>query len=259
MSSFIHSRLKLLLPLVFSTGFFFSTVAHAQPDVQPALRTSDLFSMQVIGSGPDRYINVAPDSTTGASALDRRSAALWPGLMYLFENHSKTAAYVWELQPLLPDTELIRAHIDSSFSADTAFSRMYAKALMKEPVANLSIDAALRIAAHFFYLHSDNGKPVVHICVGINKVNTLSTDDAHPYHAAFCYQAIWEMDDYSPLLNKVKGPYSKEFKEHPPSEQRILEVEQLIYAGMAALPDLRQVLIDTYVRHKDHLNFQLVY
>lgn len=259
MSTVVHGHLQLLLPLVLSTSFFFGTVAHAQPDIQPVLRTSDLFSMQVIGSGSDRYINLAPDSTTGAIALDRRIAALWPGLMYLFENHAKTAAYVWKLEPLLPDTALIRAQIDSSFSADTVFNRMYAKALMKEPVADLPIDTALRIAAHFFYLHSDNGEPVVHICVGINKVKGLSTNDAHPYYAAFCYQAIWEMDDYSSLLNKVKGPYSNEFKEQPPSEQRILEVEQLIYAGMAAQPELRQVLIDTYVRHKDHLNFQLVY
>lgn len=99
----------------------------------------------------------------------------------------------------------------------------------------------------------------MHICVGINKVNDLSGTIAHPYHAAFCYQTIWEMEDYSPLLNKVKDPFSEEFKAHPPSEQRIMEVEQLIYTGMAAQPELRQALIATYDRHKEHLNFQLVY
>jgi hypothetical protein len=41
------------------------------------------------------------------------------------------------------------------------------------------------------------------------------------------------MEDYSALLNAVKAPYSKEFKKRNPSEARILEVEPLIYAGMA--------------------------
>ena len=184
---------------------------------------------------------------------------MWPYLMYLFENRSNTASTVWKLEKFLPDTSLIQARIDSSFNADTAFASIYMGALAKTPVASLSIDSALRIAAHFFYLHSENDAPIMHICVGINKVNDLSGTIAHPYHAAFCYQTIWEMEDYSPLLNKVKDPFSEEFKAHPPSEQRIMEVEQLIYTGMAAQPELRQALIATYDRHKEHLNFQLVY
>lgn len=219
----------------------------------------DLFELSVIQDGDESYLNLAPDSTPGDAELNRRCTAMWPYLMYLFENRSNTASTMWKLEKFLPDTSFIQSRIDSSFNADTAFASIYIGALTKAPVAPLSIDSALRIAAHFFYLHSEDGAPIMHICVGINKVNDLSASSAHPYHAAFCYQAIWEMEDYSPLLNKVKGPYSEEFKAHLPSDQRIMEVEQLIYDGMAAQPELRQVLIDTYERHKEHLNFKLVY
>lgn len=43
------------------------------------------------------------------------------------------------------------------------------------------------------------------------------------------------------------------------TEARILEVERSVYEGMAALPELRQALIDSYERSKDHLNFRLVH
>ncbi len=221
--------------------------------------TKDLFAMQVVGTGEDRYINLEPDSATGNAPLDAQCAALFWHHMYLFENYANTAAYVWELVPLLPDTILIQARIDSAFTADTAFTQLYDRVLAKEPVADLPIDSALKIAAHFFYLHSDKGKPVVHICVGINKVKMLSSEAAHPYHAAFCYQTIWGLEDHFKLLDKVKAPYSKEFKKKPPTEARILEVEQRIYNGMAQLPELRQALIETYERNKAFLNFRLVY
>jgi hypothetical protein len=231
---------------------------HAQTEA-PTLRTADLFSMQVIGSGDDAYINLEPDSTTGNAALDSQCAALFWHHMYLFENDSKTASYVWKLKPLLPDTALIRTKIDSSFTADTAFTAMYSRAITKAPVSDLPIDSALKIAAHFFYLHSEDGKPIVHVCVGINKVRDLMPGDAHAHHAAFCYQTIWQMKDHFALLKKVKAPYSREFKKKPPTEARILEVEQLVYAGMAQQPALRKALIDTYERKKTHLNFRLVY
>lgn len=233
--------------------------ACAQPDAPLAYRTADLFSMQVIGSGADRYINLEPDSTTGFSALDTQCAALYWHHMYLFESYAKTASYVWKLQPLLPDTALIRTRLDSAFTADTAFTELYSKAITKAPVADLPIDSALNIAAHFFYLHSEKGKPIVHICVGFNKVKDLMPGPAHPYHAAFCFQTIRQIKDQFALLKKVKAPYSKEFKKKPPTEARILEVEQLVYAGMAQQPALRQALIENFERNKVHLNFRMVY
>jgi hypothetical protein len=231
---------------------------HAQTKA-PTLRTADLFALQVNGSGDDAYINLEPDSTTGNTALDTQCAALFWHHMYLFDNNAKTASYVWTLRPLLPDTTLIRTKIDSSFTADTAFTTLYSKAITQAPVADLPIDSALKIAAHFFYLHSENGKPVVHVCVGFNKVSDLLPGPAHPYHAAFCYQTIWQMKDQFALLKKVRAPYSKEFKKKPPTEARIQEVEQLIYAGVAEQPALRTALIDTYERTREHLNFRLVY
>lgn len=215
--------------------------------------------MLVKGSGDDAYINLEPDSTTGSATLDTQCAALFWHHMYLFDNNAKTASYVWKLRPLLPDTTRIRTKLDSSFTADTAFTTLYSKAITKAPVADLPIDSALKIASHFFYLHSENGKPVVHVCVGFNKVSELLPGPAHPYHAAFCYQTIRQMKDPFALLKQVKAPYSKEFNKKPPTEARIREVEQLIYAGMAQQPALRQALIDTYECNKAHLNFRLVH
>lgn len=234
-----------------------SSSALAQQTV--ARPTTDIFELKLAKDGRKTYLSLEPDSLTGDATLDTRCTALWPSLMYLFENYANTAAYIWKLEELLPDTATIQARVDSSFAVDTAFSTLYQRALDREPVASLSIDSALLIASHFFYLHSEKGKPVVHICVGINKVKEISTTLAHPYHAAFCYQVIWEMEDHSTLLNAVKAPYSKEFKKHKPSEARIREVEPLIYAGMAEQPALRQALIASYERNKEHLNFELIY
>lgn len=241
-----------------SFGIFLSSPMAAQQH-EKTLPTKDLFDLKVMYDGNTPYLSLEPDSLPGDAALNTRCTALWPTLMYLFENYANTAAYIWRLEKLLPDTLTIQARVDSSFAVDTAFSKLYQRALDREPVASLSIDSALLIASHFFYLHSEKGKPVVHICVGINKVKKLSKSLAHPYHAAFCYQVIWEMKDYSTLLNAVKAPYSKEFKKHKPSESRILEVEPLIYAAMAEQPELRRALIACYERHKEHLNFALVY
>ncbi len=166
----------------------------------------DLFELSVIQDGDESYLNLAPDSTPGDAELNRRCTAMWPYLMYLFENRSNTASTMWKLEKFLPDTSFIQSRIDSSFNADTAFASIYIGALTKAPVAPLSIDSALRIAAHFFYLHGEDGAPIMHICVGINKVNDLSASSAHPYHAAFCYQAIWEMEDYFfPITEQGEG------------------------------------------------------
>ena len=232
-------------------------MVHAQQLVIPP--TKDLFTMQVGGAGEDRYIDLEPDSTTGNTLLDAQCKALFWHNTYLFENHSRTARYAGKLEPLLPDTALVRSRLDSAFTADTTFRHLYSKAMTKEPVADLPIDTALKVAAHFFYLHSERGKPVVHVCVGINKVKSLSTAPAHPYHAAFCYQTIWTLDGNFDLFDQVQAPYSEEFKKQPPTETRILEVEQLVYDGMATMPELRQALIDSYERKKEHLNFRLVH
>jgi hypothetical protein len=246
------------IALLMSFACFLSSPTVAQQNVYtPA--TKDLFGLKVMRSGTQSYLSLDPDSLPGDATLNARCTAIWPALMYLLENYANTAAYIWKLEKLLPDTAAIQARVDSSFTADTAFTRLYQRAVTRERVAPLSIDSALHIASHFFYLHSEQGKPVVHICVGINKVKGLSAQDAHPYHAAFCYQVIWQMEDYSKLLNAVKAPYSKEFKKRKPSEARILEVEPLIYAGMANQPELRRTLIDCYERNKEHLNFELVY
>ncbi|HQW05419.1 MAG: hypothetical protein IPH05_06175 [Flavobacteriales bacterium] len=249
-----HTKIALLISL----GTILSLSMAAQQNV-PALPTKELFEQKVMHDGDKPYLSLEPDSLPGDAALNARCTALWPSLMYLFENYATTATYIWKLGKMLPDTATIHARVDSSFTADTAFTTLYQRAVARERVSPISIDSALNIASHFFYLHSEKGEPVVHICVGINKVKELSAALAHPYHAAFCYQVIWEMEDYSALLNAVKAPYSKEFKKRKPSEARILEVEPLIYAGMADQPELRRALIACYERNKGHLNFELVY
>ena len=246
-----HAFVLLCLSVMIPCGSWAQTNAST--------RISDRFAMQVVGTGADAYISLDPDSSSGDAEMDARSAALYHALVYLHENYANTASYVWKLQPLLPDRALIQARIDSSFTADTAFTTLYARALDRTPVPDLPIDSALKIAAHFFYLHGDNGKPVVHVCVGINKVKELMSGYGHPYHAAFCYQTIWQMKDQFALLKKVKAPYSKEFKKKPPTDARIQEVEVLMYEGMAEQPALRTALIGTYQRLQEHLNFRLVF
>jgi hypothetical protein len=56
----------------------------------------------------------------------------------------------------------------------------------------------------------------------------------------------------------VKAPFADELKAKP-SGDRIAEIEQEVYQRIAVLPEMRQALIETYERKKEHLNFELVY
>lgn len=152
----------------------------------------------------------------------------------------------------------MRQRFAERMAEDTAFQQLYLRSVNREMVAPLPIDSALRIAAHFYYVHMMDGQPAVHICVGINKVKGLSTAEAHPYHAAFCYMAIRMMKDASTPYARVRGTFAEEVKAGV-SEERLAHIEQEVYERIAALPLMRQVLIDTYVRKAKHLNFELIY
>jgi len=162
------------------------------------------------------------------------------------------------LQEMLPDTAAIGQRLRSLLEAETDYKELYLRSIRPDQLAPLPIDSALRIAAHFYYLHLMDGEPTLHICVGINKVRELSASLDHPHHAAFCYMAIWEMEDSLGPWSAIKAPFADELKAKP-SAERIAEIEQWVYRRIAVLPEMRQALIDTYERKKEHLNFELVY
>ncbi len=245
--------MRFLLPLLFLVS---GTVRAQGPPLPPL---TDLFQARIAHYDGRSYLNVEPDTMPGDAALNARCAALWPSLMYLHSNYSETFKQEYKLNDLLPDTAAVMKGLKELFEADTAFERIYGRALNREMVAPLSIDSALLIAAHFYYLHSMEGRPAIHLCVGINEVQKLANGPAFPYHAAFCYLAIYRLDDPFSLMEEVKAPYSKEFKEQPPTEARILEVQRIIYDGMERLPALREALIKAYAAHAEHLNFVLRY
>ncbi|MBK6775466.1 MAG: hypothetical protein IPG74_06325 [Flavobacteriales bacterium] len=121
----------------------------------------------------------------------------------------------------------------------------------------LSLDSAMRIAAHFYYLHRMDGRATMHVCVGINKVRAMSASLSHLYHAAFCYMAIWGMNDSMKPGRQIIDPFRPELKANP-SDERLHELEQLVYDTLERDPELRKVLLDEYERKAPYLNFELV-
>lgn len=218
----------------------------------------DLFTFHVIEGDGQQYLNTEPDSMPGDPTLDARCTALWQAHEYLYCNYSIAYAKQPTLSALLPDTAAIRRELMHLLRIDTVFQQLYLRSVERQMVAPLPIDSALRIAAHFFYVHRYAGQPTMHFCVGINKVMGLSASASHPYHAAFCYMALQEMNDPLALYKQVREPFVNEVKAGP-SDERLAEIEQAIYERIAALPDLRQALIASFRAHEAHLNFALAY
>lgn len=241
--------------LILTLGLWTSASAqHASETIS----FSDLFTCEVIEGQNSTYINTGPDSLPPDPALHARCTALWSYHLYLYSIFSDTYAHEQRLQELLPDTAAIRQQLRSLLEAETDFKELYLRSIRADQVAPLPIASALHIAAHFYYLHLMDGEPTLHICVGINKVRELSTSPDHPHHAAFCYMTIWEMEDSFGPWSTIRAPFADELKAKPGAE-RIAELEEEVYRRIAALPEMRQALIDTYERKKEHLNFELVY
>ncbi|HRO98535.1 MAG TPA: hypothetical protein PLN54_03800 [Flavobacteriales bacterium] len=235
-----------------------STAGVQAQDPTLSIAFSELFAFEVIEEEGSTYINTGPDSLPPDPSLHGRCTALWPYHLYLYSIFSETYAHGQEFQEMLPDTAAIRQRLRSLLEAETDFKDLYLRSIRPDQLAPLPIDSALRIAAHFYYLHIMDGEPTLHICVGINKVRELSVSRDHPHHAAFCYMTIWEMEDSFGPWSAAKTPFADELKAKP-SAERIAEIEQEIYQRIAALPEMRQALIDTYERKKEHLNFVLLY
>jgi hypothetical protein len=240
------------------SGVLLLLLTWLMPFTGHAQDLSGLFIFDVSGKGEKTYVTVEPDSMPTDPALRVRCSALWHYHDYLFQIYANAAAKGKEFGSLHPDTEAMKERFKAYLDMDTAFTGMYLRSFGAKRIAPLDIDTALRIASHFYYVHRVDGKPTVHICIGINKVKELGDAWTHPHHAAFCYMAIREMKDHTEPYLKVRDPFRKEVKAGV-SDERLGEIEQEIYRRIAALPEMRQALIDTYERKKEHLNFMLVY
>ncbi|MGB3870958.1 MAG: hypothetical protein WBG34_04060 [Flavobacteriales bacterium] len=218
---------------------------------------ADLFSIHVDTAQGETYLNFGPDSIPGNSQLNARCTALWYYHLYLFENYAEVYNADEQLLAILPDTVAMRNKFRALLDADTAFQKLYMRSINRVDVAPLSMDSALVIASHFFYLHRENGRPTVHVCTGINKVQEMSSSTDHPQHVAFCYMAIREMEDPFALLDQVIEPFRTELKANP-SDERLTELEHLVYDTLSRSPELRKALLDTYEQKAQYLNFKLV-
>jgi len=217
----------------------------------------DLFAITTVSEEGEVYRLFGPDSLKADTVRGPVCSALRNYHDYLYNNYSGMLRQQSGLLTLLPDTVALQKQYDDLLDADTAFQRICLRSIHREMVEPLPLDSAMRIASHFFYLHRMGGGVTMHVCVGINKVKEMSASPSHPYHAAFCYMAIWGMEDPSTLYQKVIEPLRPELKAKP-SDERLRELEQLVYDTLARDAELRKVLLDEYERKAKYLNFELV-
>ncbi|MFT3886077.1 MAG: hypothetical protein QM724_11810 [Flavobacteriales bacterium] len=246
---------SLLLVLLAS-----GSIAQARPvqAEQDSIRLSVLFPMRVNEYEGRLLLDMEPDSMRGDARHEARCSALWPYHTYLLNNYCNAYLHTGELTALLPDTPRVRARYDELLQADSAFQQVMAPTLRGTTIPALPIDSALSIAAHFYYVHRVGDKVTTHVCSGINKVKELGTSVADAHYAAFAYMAIYDMGDmYAPFYPVVQ-PYREEMRANL-SDERLHEVEQRVYAGMAGSAQLREALIAEYQRKKAFLPFELVW
>ncbi|HQV53696.1 MAG: hypothetical protein IPI00_02320 [Flavobacteriales bacterium] len=252
MKSSTSTWMYLLLAVILTGSIPINSAA------QNSLPFTDRFTLSVYEYEGESYLNFEPDSMPGTTQLNEKCTALYNFNNYLFSNFSKADGQTWKLRALLPDTNAIRASLNATLIADTAFQRLYMRSLNREMVEPLPIDSAMKIAAHFFYLHRVDGTASFHICVGINEVLQLSRSVAHPYHAAFCYMAIWAMDDAMELLLMNVAPFRPELKKDDVTDAQIKARELETYELMANSPELRNAILEEYERKAKYLNFELI-
>lgn len=217
----------------------------------------DLFAIKTFSQDGHVHRLFGPDSLKSDPVRGPLCSALNNFHEYLYSHFAAVFKQEEKLLKLLPDTTALQERYDELLDADTAFQRIYLRPLRKEMVEPLSLDSAMRIAARFYFLHRMGGDVTMHVCVGINKVREMSASPSHPYHAAFCYMAIWGMDDSMGPGMKVIAPFRKELKAKP-SDERLHELELFVYDTLARDPELRKVLLDEYERKAPFLNFELV-
>lgn len=225
---------------------------------QEANPFTDLFTFHVDRVLGKRYLTMETDSTPRDPALNERCTAMFNSNEYLFCNYADVYAQGTKLEKMIPDTSAIRARFNAELKADTAFQRLFMRSVRREMVEPLHIDSALRIASHFFYLHRDGEVQSIHICIGINEVKEMSSSLSHPYHAAFCYMAIWAMDDPMELLMQNIAPFRPELKKNNLTDEQLAARELEVYDLMARSPELRKALLDEYDRKSKYLNFELI-
>lgn len=233
---------------------------HAQapdPDLGD-LRFADLFHCEIRSEDGHVYLLSDPDSMRGNLLLEERCTALWAYNSYLFENYADVYGRQTELIELLPDTGALLDLFNMLIGSDTAFESLYKRSVRREMVAPLSIDSALIIASHFFYLHRVRGSVTGHICIGINKVKDLLRSTADIYHAAFCFMAIRDTDDPYSLFTSATAPLTTELKEGP-SDERMLELEGIVYDSVANDPRLKKALLDAFEMKGSFVNFELIH
>lgn len=222
-----------------------------------AIPFHDHFIIERIGEGDEAYLLFGPDSMKADPVHGPSSSALRNFNDYLYSHYAEVYDQHDEILKLLPDTAALQKRYDELLDADTAFQRIYLRGLRKEKVDPLPLDSAMHLAAHFYYLHRMGGKVTMHVCVGVNKVKEMSASQSHRYHAAFCYMAIRGMEDSMRPGLQVIEPFRAELKAGP-SDERLLELEQLVYETLARDPELRKVLLDEYDRKAMYLNFEIV-
>lgn len=222
-----------------------------------SIRFTDLFHLRFKGSKKQPYLDTGIDSMRGNARLEARFSALWAYHAYLYDNYAEAFKREGDLLKLLPDQKAVRNRYDELLMADTAFQRLLAPSLDGPRVAPLHIDSALRITAHFYYVHREGKKVVTHVCTGFNRVQVLGTSFDAAHHAAFGYMVVRNMQDpYSPYMPVIE-PYREEMRDGP-TDERVKELEQLVYERMAQSPELRTAIITEYERNKEYLPFELV-
>ena len=217
----------------------------------------DLFRVEARSYDGRKYLNIEPEKIKPNDGLGAQVRAVPEFYEYLYENYTEMYRHQQELLALLPDEAALQKRFGELMDADTVLRRIYLRPLRKEKVDALPLDSALRIAAHFFYVHRMEGKVTMHICIGINEVQQLSASQSHPYHAAFCYMAVWGMKDKMDLFEKVAAPYRAEMRANP-TDERLHEVEEMVYEAMTHDPELRKAVLKEYERNAKYLNFELL-
>ncbi len=252
----IHLAMKTSSARHFLFAAFAICTMGSFAQAQETVPFTDLFTIRVDTAGGHPFIDFQPDSLPGSATLNTRCTALFHLEDYLFANYAEVQYERDQLEATLPDTLALRNKFNELLLADTAFQTLYMRSIDQALVAPLSMDSALLIASHFFYLHQMHGKPAAHICVGINKVKQMSESMAHAYHAAFCFMAVWSMDDPMGLLQQAVEPFRAELKEGV-SDKRMAEMQQAVYNALAKSPELRKAMLDTYAQKAEYLNFKL--
>lgn len=218
-----------------------------------------------------KYLGVSPEMKTTAPGSVGEAIARFPRRFhYILQNKS---SFQNMYEKLYPDTARINQLYTASLLADTLFMKYFNQLIApfsEQPAAvtKFSQIELMQVASRFFYCDAVKKDATIssHICITLNGLQGITFTKDYTLLEAFAFEAIFE-NYYTPdkkrnlfitnFLTYIKEGEQKEKVLVASPDAYLKKVRAYCFTKMEQDKDLKQVLLDYYIKNKDSFLFRI--